>query len=119
MTTGDRVVVAVVALLAALSWPATALLAAGRSDVALVSGPFGTSEIATAPDRTVTIEGLRGPVRLEISSGSVRVADVDCPDRLCVSQGTVSRSGSALVCVPNGVSVRIGGGEDALDAVVR
>lgn len=119
MTRGDRIVVAVVALLAAVSWPATMLLASGRGDVAVVTAPAGASEIALSPDRTVDVQGVQGVVRLEISGGSVRVTDVSCPDRLCVAQGRVSSKGAALVCVPNGVTIRVGGGDDALDAVVR
>ena len=119
MTRGDRFVVAVVVALAALAWPATYLAAAGRSDVALVTGPGGTSQIALRPDRTVEVEGVRGALTLEVRDGAIRVLDAPCPDQVCVHQGALSRAGSALVCVPNGVSVRVGGGPDALDAVVR
>jgi len=119
VTRGDRIVVAVVALLATLAWPATMLLAAGRGDVAVVTGPAGRSELSLSPARTVEVEGLHGTVTLQVSGGAVRVAEVSCPDRLCVAQGRASAAGDALVCVPNGVSVRIGGDDDALDAVVR
>jgi hypothetical protein len=119
VTRGDRFVVAVVIALAMLAWPATYLAAAGRADVAVVTGPGGTSQIALRPDRTVEVEGARGPLMLEVRDGAVRVLEAPCPDLICVHQGAVSRSGSALVCVPNGVSVRVGGGSDALDAVVR
>lgn len=119
MTRGDRCVVAVVLALAALAWPATYLAAAGRTDVAVVTGPGGTSQISLRPDRTVEFEGARGPLTLEFRDGAVRVLEVSCPDRLCVHQGAVSSAGAALVCVPNGLSVRVGGGSDALDAVVR
>jgi hypothetical protein len=119
VTRGDRFVVAGVLALAALAWPATYLAAAGRSDVATVTGPAGTSRIALRPDRTVEIEGVRGPVTLKVCAGAVCVLDAPCPDRLCVHQGSVSVSGAALVCVPNGISVRVGGGSDALDAVIR
>ncbi|MDO8915695.1 MAG: NusG domain II-containing protein [Coriobacteriia bacterium] len=119
MTRGDRLVVAGVLALAALAWPATYLAAAGRADVAVVTGPGGTSQIALRPDRTLEIEGARGPLTLRVRDGAVSVLDAPCPDRLCVHQGQVCAAGAALVCVPNGVSVRVGGGSDALDAVIR
>jgi hypothetical protein len=119
VTRGDRFVVASVLALAALAWPVTYLAAAGRSDVAVVTAPGGTSEIALRPDRTLGVAGARGPLTLELRDGAVRVLEAPCPDRLCVHQGSVSAVGSALVCVPNGVSVRVGGGSDALDAVIR
>lgn len=119
MTRGDRIVVIVVALLAVLAWPATMLAAAGRTDVAIVAGPGGTTEVLLGPDRVLDVEGLRGRVRVEVSDGSVRVVESACPDHLCIAQGRVSGAGAAIVCVPNGVSVRLGGGGHALDSVVR
>lgn len=119
MTRGDRIVVVVVALLAVLAWPATMLAAAGRSDVAIVTGPSGTTQVSLGSDRVLEVEGLRGIVRIEVSGESVRVAESACPDHLCVAQGRVSAPGAAIVCVPNGVSVRLGGGAHALDSVVR
>jgi hypothetical protein len=120
VTRGDRIVVAIVALAAVLAWPAT-MAAAGsaRGSALVVSGPSGTSDLALRPDREVEVQGLRGTVCLQVIDGGVRVAEVTCPDRLCQRQGRVSAPGSALVCVPNGMTARIGGGGDALDAVVR
>jgi hypothetical protein len=119
VTRGDRSVVVTVALLALLAWPATLLSAAGRPDVAVVAGPSGISRLALRPDRTVSVEGLQGPVAIQLRSGSARVVSSPCPDQLCVHQGSVSRAGAAVVCVPSGVTLRIGGDDGALDAVVR
>lgn len=119
MTRGDRIVVCVVALAALLAWPMTVIASAGRTDVVTVTGPSGASTVPLGLNRTLDIEGLRGTVRLELADGTVRVTDSTCPDHLCVRQGSISSAGSALVCAPNGVSVRFGGGGHALDAVVR
>jgi hypothetical protein len=119
VTHGDRLLVVMVALAAALAWPATLMATSSRADVARVTGPSGTSIVALRPDRDVAIEGLEGSLTLELRDGGVRVKGSPCPDRLCVRQGIVSRVGSAIVCVPGGVTVRIGGDDGALDAVVR
>jgi hypothetical protein len=119
MTRGDRIVVIAVILAAACAWPATRLAAAGRDDLITISGPAGTSEVAAGADRALEVEGLRGTVRVELDRGSVRVAEANCPDHLCIAQGAVSAPGAAVVCVPNGVTVRMGGGGHAIDAVVR
>jgi hypothetical protein len=119
VTNGDRLVVAVVVAVAALAWPASYLAAAGRADVVVVTSPAGTSELPLRPDRIVRVEGAGGPLTVEIRDGAIRVVAAPCPDKLCVHQGTVSRPGAAVVCVPGGVSLRVGGGSGALDAVVR
>ena len=36
-----------------------------------------------------------------------RIEEADCPDKLCVKQGTVSESGESLVCLPNRVVVAV------------
>jgi hypothetical protein len=121
VTSADRILVAVLAAVALLTWPATRLAAstAGGADV-VVTGPGGSSVLASLPDRTVTVDGLRGPIEVELKGGAVRVVSSACPDHLCVRQGLVSGPGAALVCVPGGVSVRPGGGDPLeLDAVVR
>jgi hypothetical protein len=119
VTRGDRIVVLVVALLAVLSWPATMMAAAGRADVAVITGPTGTTDVSLGQDAALDVEGLRGIVRVETSGEAVRVVASSCPDHLCVAQGPVSARGSAIVCVPNGVTVRLGGSGHALDSVVR
>lgn len=119
MKRGDRLVVVVVALAAVLSWPATLIAAAGRSDAFVVSGPGGRSSLSPRPDREVVVDGLRGPITLAVRDGAVRVISSPCPDQLCVHRGAVSGAGGAIVCAPGGVTVMVGGEDDALDAVVR
>jgi hypothetical protein len=121
MTRADRILIALLAAVALLALPATRLVAAAATggDV-VVTGPGGTSVLPPRPDRTFMVDGLRGPIELEIKGGAARVVFSPCPDHLCVRQGLVSGPGAALVCVPGGVSVRLGGGDPrALDAVVR
>ena len=48
-------------------------------------------------------------VDLVIENGAVSVMESDCPDGVCVNSGAISREGQAIVCVPAGVIVRIGG----------
>lgn len=120
MTSGDRIVIAVVAALAAAAWPLSALAgAAGRSDTAVITGPRGTSEVRLDEPRRVTVEGLRGPVTLVVDGDAVRVVASSCPDKLCVHRGAIAAPGAAIVCAPNAVTVRIGGDADAPDAVIR
>jgi hypothetical protein len=119
VTRGDRIVIAIVAVLAAAAWPLSALAGAGRSDTAVITGPLGTSEVRIGEPRRLTVEGLRGRVSLVIDDDSVRIVESSCPDKLCVERGAIDAPGSTIVCAPNAVTVRIGGDADALDAHVR
>ncbi len=54
-----------------------------------------------------------------LSPTGVRVAAADCPDRLCVRTGAISRPGEAIACVPNRVvvSLRRADGKEPYDGV--
>lgn len=58
---------------------------------------------------------------IAIEDGTVRMADADCPDRICVRQGRISAEGALITCMPNRVTVQVQGsaGEDegAPDAI--
>lgn len=54
------------------------------------------------------IDGYQGGQNhLVIQDGCARIEEADCPDKLCVKQGIVSKSGESLVCLPNRVVVAV------------
>ena len=48
---------------------------------------------------------------LMISDGTAFMSDADCPDRLCMHQGAISRDGQTIVCLPHKLVVEVVGGE--------
>jgi hypothetical protein len=115
----DRIVIAIIALVAVAAWPLVAAAGGGSDDV-VIAGPAGTTVVPLHVDGTFMIEGLGGPVTVVVSDGWVRVSDSCCPDHVCMRSGAISAPGSLIACVPNGVVVRVGGGgDDGLDARVR
>ena len=123
MSRTDRLLIAVLACLALAATP-VALALEGRpgpdGTAIFVDAPTGTSRLPREHDATVTIDGARGRLTVEVLGGAVRVAAAACPDQTCVKTGWVRAPGSAIACLPNGVTVRIGGGrDDGLDAVIR
>lgn len=72
-------------------------------------------------ERTETFTGEEGSFnRLVIQNKKAFIEDADCPDKLCVKQGKISRNKEALTCLPHRLSVVIEKGEASLvDAVVR
>lgn len=59
---------------------------------------------------------------LIIENGQVYIKEADCPDRLCVKQGAISRVGQSIVCLPNKVVIKITGDDsktDGLDVMPR
>ena len=87
-------------------------------------GSTGTTVLVQVNDRTVgkldlrsdgeiTIAGDRGTLVVQTRDGRVRVAEADCPNKICVRTGWRSKAGDVIVCVPNKTVVRILGGTPA------
>lgn len=56
---------------------------------------------------------------LLVQRGSIRFLDADCPDKLCVRSGTLSKNGDTAACVPNKVVVIIENKEKSFDAIAE
>lgn len=119
MTRADRLLVSALAALALLAWPLVA--AAGTTGQrVVVSGPLGETRLALAEAQTLEVPGRTGTLVIEVSGGAVSVTEAECPDRVCVRTGGVDAGGAVIACVPNGVVVRVEGGDsDGLDARIR
>ena len=83
--------------------------AEGGTAVVRVSGePYGSYDLHT--DQEIEIQGTNGGTNLlQIRDGKASVIQASCPDLLCVHQGTVSRQGESIICLPNEVVVEISG----------
>lgn len=55
---------------------------------------------------------------IRIADGQVAIVSSDCPGQDCVHSGAISAPGRSLVCLPNGVEVRIVGKSGDVDFVV-
>jgi len=83
----------------------------GRPAAVVVEGADGFRVVVPlSEERTVEVPGPLGETIVEVREGTTRVVSSPCPDKVCIAMGTASRPGEALVCVPNGVVVRIDGG---------
>ncbi|HIS65364.1 MAG TPA: NusG domain II-containing protein [Candidatus Avoscillospira avistercoris] len=58
---------------------------------------------------------------ITVDYGKVAVTHSDCPTQDCVHTGWISYTGQTIVCLPNGVEVRLTGGdaEPEIDGVSR
>lgn len=113
---GDLVAVALVVLLALamLFLPATA------EEPAQAEIYQNGKKIATLPlshDGSFTVEGAYTNV-ITVEDGRVFISASTCPGQDCVHSGAIASTGRSLVCLPNGVEVRIVGKSDDVDFVV-
>ena len=53
-----------------------------------------------------------------VFDGKIAITDSNCPDKVCVKTGGISKKGESIVCVPNGIVITIDG-KRAVDAVAN
>jgi hypothetical protein len=58
-------------------------------------------------DTTFSVEGPLGTTVVEVKQGQVRVLSSPCPEHICMNTGWISKPGGIIVCMPNGIVVRI------------
>lgn len=68
--------------------------------------------------RQLVIAGRSGDSVLQIKAGRIRFISSPCRNQICVHSGWHSHNGEAAACIPNGVSISLGGGSEAIDALV-
>lgn len=68
-------------------------------------------------DGTYSLNG--GTNILVIENGEAYLSDADCPDLLCVNQGSIKYTGECITCLPNKLTVTVFGAEEnGIDATV-
>lgn len=55
---------------------------------------------------------------ITVKNGAISFTSSDCPGRDCVHSGGIDRSGRSLVCLPNGVEIRVISDDSDIDFVV-
>lgn len=45
--------------------------------------------------------------KLIIKDGTVCIYEADCPDKLCIKQGSIDKANESIICLPNKLVVRI------------
>ena len=115
---GDWLAIAIVGLLAVL--------------VLLLFLPKNTEETAYAEIylhaekiKTVSLEEAqtftitdRYTNEITVKDGKISITHADCPGEDCVHSGAISHSGRSIVCLPNGLEIRIVNHTDDVDFVV-
>lgn len=54
---------------------------------------------------------------LVIENGKAYLCDANCPDKLCVHQGKISRTGETITCLPNKLTVTVYGAAESVELI--
>lgn len=56
---------------------------------------------------TFTIQTNSGYNTVVVNEQEIGIVEADCPDKICVSEGFISRPGATAVCLPHKVMIEI------------
>ena len=86
----------------------------GAGVVVKVDG-IEVAEYSLSKNGTYPLNG--GTNILVIEDGRAYLSDANCPDKLCVHQGKISRTGEVITCLPNKLTVTVFGAEESVDLI--
>ncbi len=96
----------------------------GVADRIRIVSAEGERIVPLAGDREFSQKGPLGETVVEVRGGQIRILSSPCPSKLCIRMGSISDTGSTIICAPNRVALRLesgrttSGGED-VDAYSR
>ncbi len=73
---------------------------------------YGRYSLLQNQEIEITVDGSICNVAV-IEDGSIRMEDANCPDKLCIHQGKIHRSGESIVCLPNRIAITIESSTDS------
>lgn len=112
---GDAAVIAAV-LLAALTfllWQKTGDRTVAR--IAVNGETVESIELSDVTERITFTPKTEPPVVICAENGAIWFESAECPDKLCVSCGKLTRKGDTAVCLPSGTVITVLGAD--VDAV--
>lgn len=65
--------------------------------------------------KRITVQTDLGKNIIEITNGKVKIIDADCPDKICIKDGSIDKPGDVLVCLPHKVLIQIKGESSETD----
>ena len=116
---GDMVAIVAVLLLTGLVF---AMFLPGQTASGAVAEIYQNGKllktVSLAEDQEFTVEGAyRNTVT--VRDGQIAVTASDCPGQDCLHCGFTGTAGKSIVCLPNGLEIRVVGRSGDVDFVVR
>ncbi len=74
----------------------------------IIESPYEKLRYKIIPqNKKIKIKGRLGYSTILVTSNYVKMIDSPCPNKLCIKQGKIFKSGESIICVPNQIIVKI------------
>lgn len=84
------------------------------ADITLDGKLYKTVEL-TKEEQMIEIKSMRGSNVIKVHDYGVEMYDTDCPDKVCLTFGFITKSKQTIICLPHRVMVEINGVQDVGD----
>lgn len=111
----DIYIIAAIIAVSLLSWGIHSLATKDdkpKAEIYLYSELVKTIDLSKGEDVHFSVEGEPDVVFHVTSDGKIRFEASDCPDKLCIKSGALSKPGQFAACLPNGLVLKIVGTKD-------
>lgn len=117
-TRNDFILAAVIIAIAGGIWLFSSFSKTDGSYAAVIVNGVETARYPLDTDAEIRIENESGGYNiLVIKDGVADITEASCPDKICVNQHAVGKTGEAITCLPNKTVIEIIGGEREVDFV--
>nr|WP_302417650.1 NusG domain II-containing protein [uncultured Romboutsia sp.] len=80
---------------------------------------YTTIDLPVASEKRLPISTTHGNNTIVVNGNEIKILDADCKDELCIRQGSISKVGKTLICLPNELIIEIKGDEyDSSDDLI-
>ena len=78
-----------------------------------------TIDLPATSEEKFIIQTENGTNTILVNNNEINIVHADCKDKLCVKQGSISKIGKTLICLPNKLIIEIKGDEyDSSDDLI-
>ena len=110
----DLILLLAIVILAGVIFAVSTATKSAGSTVLITLNGSTYAEVSLSEDAEIDVDGL---LTVVIDGGEVYVCESTCPDGLREGMGKISKSGESIVCLPNGVVVKITSDEPEYDFI--
>jgi hypothetical protein len=112
--------IAIIALCLAVFAASVAMTGSSRGGEPslVITSDEGRFVYPLSKDEDLRVEGPLGWTEVSIASGTARIEDSPCDNKLCLAMSPIGKDGQWISCLPNRVFLRVesAGEKDGLDA---
>ena len=117
-TRNDILLAAAVLVAAGGIWLFSAFNRTAGTYAAVIVNGIETARYPLNTDAEILLESENGGYNvLVIKDGKADVTKASCPDKICVNQHAIGKTGETITCLPNKTVIEIVGGEQEVDII--